>query len=71
MEGQWKFLGGGGSQKQSFQRKEKEANWNFQWGGRVQTKKIPMGGVGWGGGGMDILWNHALHENPATTSDSI
>ena len=45
MEGQWKFRGGGGSQKPKFFKESMGLNWSFQRGGGIQTKKPSMGGV--------------------------
>ena len=41
----WKFQGGGGSQKPKFLRESMKQNWKFQGGGRVQTKKPSLGEV--------------------------
>ena len=45
MEGQQKFLGGGGYQKPKFLKESMGLNWNFQRGGVIQTKKPSVGGV--------------------------
>ena len=45
MEGQWKFLGGGGYQKSKFLKESMGLNWNFQRGGGIQTKKPSVGGL--------------------------
>ena len=41
VEGQWKFLGGGGYQKPKFLKESMGLNWSFQRGGGIQTKKNP------------------------------
>ena len=47
MEGQWKFRGGGGLRSQNFFKESMGLNWNFQRGGRIQTKKPSMVFLTW------------------------
>ncbi len=56
----WKVIGnskgvGGRSQKPKFLKESMGLNWNFQGGGRVQTKKTFCGQ------GMDIFWNNTIN----------
>ena len=50
----WKFQGGGGSQRPKNLKECMKLNWNFQRGGGSEGISLPWGGGG-GGGGMDIF----------------